>query len=317
MVFYNNPEVAYAYAKRLAERYKDHWNIIWILGGDRPAVYQREGREHDDRPVWRAMARAIEEVYGYDVFITYHTGWPETTVFFPEEDWLDMHTLQSSHGSRTIKAWETIRKGLVLEPRRPMMDLEPCYEDHPVNPWDGKWTREERGYFDDYDVRARTYRGVFAGGVGAAYGHHHVWQFLDTARNNPVWIGDSVFGWQQAINAKGANQIHHLKELMLSRGDFNRMEDSTLIVSERGSDYTDAIIATRSRRGTYAMVYLPQPKPVVIDLDKLKEGRKKISWFNPVTGKYKKIRKRFRGGVQTFTPPNLEQKDWVLVIDVK
>lgn len=316
MVFYNHPEAAYAYAKRLAERYKDHWNIIWILGGDRPAVYQREGREHDDRPVWRAMARAIEEVHGYDVFITYHTGWPETTVFFPEEDWLDMHALQSSHGSRTIKAWESIRKGLVLEPRRPMMDLEPCYEDHPVNPWDEKWTREERGYFDDYDVRARTYRGVFAGGAGAAYGHHHVWQFLDTARNKPIWIGDSIFGWQQAINAKGANHIHHLKDLMLSRGDFDRVEDNSLIVSDRGKDYTDIIIATRNRKGTHAMVYLPQPKPVQIDFDTLEKGRKRVSWFNPVTGRYKKIWKRYRGGVQTLTPPNVEQKDWVLVIDV-
>lgn len=154
MIFNNNPDAAYDYAKKLAERYRNQWNIIWILGGDRTAVYERDGLSHDDRPVWRAMARAIEEAYNNDVFITYHTGWPETTAFFPDEEWLDMHSLQSGHGGMDPKPWETIREGLKLKPSKPMMDLEPCYEDHPVNAWDGKWTRQERGFYDDYDVSA-------------------------------------------------------------------------------------------------------------------------------------------------------------------
>lgn len=317
MVFNNNPEAAYTYARKLAERYKRQWNIIWILGGDRPGTYERDGRYHDDRPVWRAMANAIEEVYENDVFITYHPSWPETTAFFPDENWLDMHALQSSHGNRTFKAWETIREGLRVEPRRPMMDLEPCYEDHPVNVWDGRWTRAERGYFDDYDVRARTYRGVFAGGCGAVYGHHQIWQFVDTTRNDPVWIGDTIIGWQRALTAKAANHIHHLKDLMLSQPDFNRVEDNSLVVSDRGSDYRDVIIATRNRKATYAMVYLPQPKPVEIDLNRLSNGRKRVSWFNPVTGRYTRVKGKFSNGIQIFTPPNQQQKDWVLVIDVK
>ena len=136
-IFKNNPDAAYKYAKKLADRYKDDWNIIWILGGDRQAVYESEGKKHDDRPVWRAMAKAIEETYEGDVFITYHTSSPATTAFFANEDWLDMHTMQSSHGNRTAEAWKVIREGLKVKPHRPMMDLEPCYEDHPVNFWDG------------------------------------------------------------------------------------------------------------------------------------------------------------------------------------
>ena len=318
MIFSNNPDAAYKFAKKIAERYKDSWNIIWILGGDRPAVYEREGREQDDRPVWRAMARAIEETYNNDVFIAYHPGWPETTAYFPHEGWLDMHALQSGHGSRTVKAWETISEGLKVKPRLPMMDLEPCYEDHPVNDWDGKWTREGRGFFSDYDVRARTYRGVFAGGAGAAYGHGQVWQFLDTTRNHtPLAVGDTIIGWKQGITAAGAYQVRHLKDLMLSRADFNRVADINLIVSDRGEDYTNAIIATRNVNGAYAMIYLPQPKPISIDLDRLKKGRKRVSWFNPTNGKHTKIKKRYRDGVQIFTPPSEEPKDWVLIIDVK
>ncbi|MDD3787373.1 MAG: putative collagen-binding domain-containing protein, partial [Petrimonas sp.] len=213
--------------------------------------------------------------------------------------------------------WEIIAEGLKAQPRRPIIDLEPCYEDHPVNPWDNKWTRAERGYFDDYDVRARMYRGVFAGGAGATYGHHHTGQFLDTLRNPPIWVGDTIIGWKKALTAKAANQIHHLKELMLSHPDFNRVEDNGLVASDQGSDYTDQIIATRNEKATYALVYLPQPKTVKIDLDKLKQGRKKIAWFNPVTGKYSKVKEKFNNGVQSFTPPNPQQKDWVLVVEVK
>lgn len=317
-IFKNNPDAAYTYAKRLAERYRDDWNIVWILGGDRQAVYESDGKKHDDRPVWRAMAKAIEETYNGDVFITYHTSSPATTAFFPNEDWLDMHSLQSSHGNRAAKAWDVISEGLKVKPHRPMMDLEPCYEDHPVNIWDGKWTRESRGFFSDYDVRARTYRGVFAGGAGAAYGHCQVWQFFNPeSKNTPVSIGDTIIGWKKGIESIGAYQVRHLKRLMLSHSDFNRIEDNSLIVSDRGKDYTDLIIATRNRKGSYALIYLPQSKPIDIDLDKLMAGRKKVSWFNPANGKYHKIRKSFKTGVQTFTPPNEKQKDWVLVVDVR
>ena len=316
MIFNNNPDKAYEFSKKLAERYRDQWNIIWILGGDRTAVYEREGISHDDRPVWRAMAKGIREICGDEVFITYHTGWPETTQFYPNEEWLSMHTLQSGHGSRTVKSWEVIRSMLKTQNELPVIDLETCYEDHPVNPWDGKWSKSEKGYFDDYDVRARIYRGVFAGGCGIAYGHHHVWQFLDTTRNAPVFIGDTIIGWRNGIHADGANQLKHLKDLMLSRKDFNRIEDNSLVVSDKGSDYKDEIIATRNKKGSYAMIYLPKPDSVTVDMDVLSDGIKSVFCFNPVTGKFTSLENKNLEGLHTFSPSSDIQKDWVLVVDV-
>ena len=90
-----------------------------------------------------------------------------------------------------------------------------------------------------------------------------------------------------------------------------------MVVSDRGSDYRDIIIATRNQKATYAMIYLPQPNPVQVDLNKLSSGRKRVSWFNPVTGKYRRVKGKYSNGTQTFTPPNTQQKDWVLVIDVR
>jgi hypothetical protein len=62
-----------------------------------------------------------------------------------------------------------------LLPSKPVLDAEPNYEDHPVNPWP-KWN-PENGYYRDYHVRKQTYRSVFAGACGVTYGHHSVWQF--------------------------------------------------------------------------------------------------------------------------------------------
>ncbi|HWA33301.1 MAG TPA: glycoside hydrolase family 140 protein [Cyclobacteriaceae bacterium] len=313
-----NRQNAETYARNLATRYAKQWNVIWILGGDRPAVYKshKDQSETDDRQVWRAMATGIESVLGKDAFITYHPagGSLRTSSFLQEEPWLDMHAFQSGHGSRDPQPWKWIREDLALKPHRPVLDMEPCYEDHPVNPWDGKWTRASRGYFNADDVRARIYRGVFAGACGVTYGHHHVWQFLSD-RNPPVNTGDTLIPWRTALNAEAARQMIHLKNLTLSRPYFSRIEDASMIISGGGSTYTDAVIATRDSKGTYAFIYFPLNKTVSIDVTKVRGAVKKIWWYDPRTGK-STAGKDVQSGAKprSFTPPK-EGKDWVLVID--
>jgi hypothetical protein len=310
-----NTANAETYAGLLAKRYGKQWNVLWILGGDRPAVYKgNDGAIHDDRPIWAAMAKGIEDVLSKEAFITYHpAGGPvSTTQYIHQQEWLDMNAFQSGHGSREADAWNWVTRDLSVQPTKPTLDMEPCYEDHPVNPWDGKWTRQ-RGYFTAYDVRARIYRGVFAGACGVTYGHHQIWQFLNKELYEPINPGDTIIGWQKAARAEGAYQMQHLKNLMLSRPYFTRIADQNLIASNKGSTYTDLVLATRDDKSTYAMIYLPQNKPVSIDLSKISGGTKAVWWFDPRTGKATKG-KSAKGGTQTFTPPS-GGPDWVLVID--
>ncbi len=315
-----NKENAEVYGATLAKRYANNWNIIWILGGDRPAVYKRKVDgvevERDDRAIWRAMAKGIESVLGKDAFITYHPsgGSVSTTSYIHDEPWLDLNAFQSGHGSREADAWNWVTRDLAMQPQKPTLDMEPCYEDHPVNPWDGKWTRKERGYFTAYDVRARTYRSVFAGACGVTYGHHQIWQFLNAELNPPINVGDTIIGWQKAAKAEGAYQMQHLKKLMLSRPYFSRIEDQSLIKSEVGSNYKDLLVATRDEKGTYAFIYLPQNKPVSIDLSKLSGDKKVITWYDPRTGKSIKGKPTSGKAVTEFTPPK-NGIDWVLIID--
>lgn len=314
-----NEANAEVYGATLAKRYKNNWNIIWILGGDRPGTYtfKVEGieQEFDDRDIWRAMAKGIESVLGKDAFITYHPmGGTSSSAYFHTDSWLDINAFQSGHGSRETEVWDWVTRDLSMKPQKPTLDMEPCYEDHPVNPWDGKWTRAERGYFNAYDVRARIYRSVFAGGSGVTYGHHQIWQFLNTDLNPAINIGDTLIGWQKAMKAEAATQMQYLKRLMLSRPYFDRVDDQSLIAGDRGVNYTDLIVATRHEKGLYAFVYLPENKPVSIDLSKLSGSTKSISWFDPRTGKTLAGFSTTATGVMSFIPPK-EGKDWVLIID--
>jgi Protein of unknown function (DUF4038)/Putative collagen-binding domain of a collagenase len=312
-----NEENAKKFAALLAKRYSNRWNVIWILGGDRPAVYKTNNDKdsYDDRPIWRAMAEGIQEVLGKDTFITYHPsgGSYSTSQYLHNESWLSMNAFQSGHGSREADAWNWVERDLKLSPQKPTLDMEPCYEDHPVNPWDGKWTRQ-RGYFNAYDVRARIYRSVFAGACGVTYGHHQIWQFLNKELYEPVNIGDTLIGWRTAAKAEAATQMIHLKNLMLSR-PFSRMIDQSLIKSDAGKDYIDQIIATRDQEGSYAFVYVPQSKSFKVDLTKLSGKTKNVWWYDPRTGNATRLRMiKVKNGVLSATPPSL-RKDWVLVID--
>lgn len=310
-----NVQNAEVFGELLATRYKKYWNVVWILGGDRPAVYQRNGQKHNDIPLWRAMATGIERVLGEQAFITYHPagGSQGTSSHLHHEPWLDMNTFQSGHGSRESDPWNWVTRDLEMKPSKPTLDMEPCYEDHPVNPWDGKWTKD-RGYFTAYDVRARIYRGVFAGACGVSYGHHQVWQFLNRDLYDPINPGDTIIGWQKAIHAPAAKQMIHLKNLMLSRPYFTRVSDQSIIASPIGKTYLDFIVATRDKHRSYAMVYLPQNKSISIDLSKISGVKRKIWWYNPETGQAFPDKETKAKKILTLSPPR-QGKDWVLVID--
>ena len=310
-----NEQNAETYGSILAKRYSKNWNIIWILGGDRPATYKKENKDIDDRPTWRAMAKGIEGALGKEAFITYHPsgGSNSTSRYIHEDSWLDMNAFQSGHGSRESEAWDWVLRDLAMKPEKPTLDMEPCYEDHPVNPWDGKWTRQ-RGYFTAYDVRARVYRGIFAGACGVTYGHHQIWQFMNPELYKPINVGDTIIRWQQAKDAEAAGEMQYVKNLMLSRPYFSRIADQSIIKSPAGKDYKDLVYATIDGNKTFAMIYMPQNKPVQIDLSKVSGSKKNAWWYDVRNGKATMVNSVGGKGTKTFSPPK-NGVDWVLVID--
>jgi hypothetical protein len=222
-----------------------------------------------------------------------------------------MNMTQSGHGGgHDVPIWEWITRDRNLLPVKPVIDAEPNYEDHPVNPWP-KWD-PANGYFRDYDVRKQTYRSVFSGAAGVTYGHHSIWQFW-SEREEKINYADRY--WYDALNRPGATQVGYLKSLILSRASLNRIPDQSIILEGQGKGGEFAC-AFKDVRGRYLMVYLPVGKKVKINSGVLMGQKMKVSWFNPRTGKMETSVIMDNSKLLETTSPTIgNEQDWVLVID--
>jgi len=300
---------AYKYGYWLGNRYKNEPNIIWILGGDRPAKTDSS----DWRPVWRQMAKGIIEATNHQCFITYHPsgGNYSTSQYIHNESWLNMNMFQSGHGGgHDAACWDLVTRDRNCAPIKPTLDAEPNYEDHPVNPWP-KWNPDS-GYYRACDVRKQTYRSVFAGAAGVTYGHHAVWQFM-SAREETINYPDR--GWINAIDRPGAYQVGYLRKLTESRPMLSRVPDQTIIISGQG-EKAERIEAFHAGDSSYAMIYLPAGKTITINTSFMKCAAINAWWFNPKDAGIQKIGKLERKDNMEFTSPTTGiENDWVLIID--
>ncbi len=298
---------AYIYGKWLGNRYKNKLNIIWILGGDRPAIVDNT----DYRPIWRAMAKGIKEATGNQCIISYHpSGEKSSSFWFNNEDWIDFHMIQSGHGGgKDLPTWEFILKDYNSFPSKPTLDGEPNYEDHPVKPWP-KWNIDD-GYYRDYDVRRQLYRSVFAGACGVTYGHHSIWQFMN-AKVEAITYPDR--GWINALDRPGAFQAGYLRKLIESKPSLNRIPDNNLIIEGQGIKH-EYIQAFRSAEFSYAMIYIPVGKKIKVDTKSFAK-KIKLCWFNPRNGEYTDMGVFKNNNFLEITPPSTGyENDWVLIIE--
>ena len=299
-------EAAHTYGRWIGARYRDQTNVVWILGGDRPAVHEGV----DFRPIWRAMAAGIDEATGGTALMTYHPcGGTSTSAWLHEEPWLDLNRMQSGHGAgRDTPVWEKIEHDYSLRPVKPTLDGEPSYEDHPVNPWP-VWN-PANGYFRDYDVRKQVYRSVFAGVCGVTYGHHAVWQFYAPERE-PVNHVERT--WSEALERPGASQVQYLRALVESRPFLTRIPDQRILASGAGTG-GEHVQAARDKSGSYALVYLPTSQAVSVRMNRLSGESARAWWYDPRTGSATPLGEYPTEGTHTFTPP-AGGPDWVLVLD--
>jgi hypothetical protein len=309
-----NPENARVYGQYLGQRYRDDTNILWVLGGDRNA----QGYE----AVWAGLAQGLCDGLGLNPFMTYHPmGGTSSSASLHQAEWLSMNMMQSGHCLVDTPNWEMIQADYTRLPAKPVLDGEPNYEDHPIDPYLRQW-RSEYGRFDPCDVRKQAYRAVFAGACGHTYGHHSVWQMWSRERQ-PVTF--AMPPWEEAILRPGAQQLIHLKNLMLSRPYFSRIPGQDMLVdlapappvagpddrlNPRRAAYP---VATRDAGGAYGLVYFPQAEQTFkVDL-RLLNGPVKAWWYDPRSG-----RSHFAGDypsyITSFTSP-IAGPDWVLVLD--
>lgn len=302
------PETAYSYGKWIGKRYKDRKNLIWVLGGDRNP---RENTK--DLEVWNRMAEGILETQNPQnpILITFHPQPTEpggSSNWFHQADWLSFNMHQTGHCPNQ-PTYKKIANDLSLSPQKPTIDGEPMYEEHPKC-----FNAKELGYSEATDIRRIMYWNVFAGAAGQTYGCHAVWQMYDLDKQP---VNAPLKPWHQSLDLEVANQVKHLKSLLLSRNYFDRIPDQNLI-SDSQKDDDHFVSATRSRYGSYALIYFPTGKKTMLNLSSLQGEKLQLTWFDPRTGvsfvKENSIERK-DSAVEVNPPSSGRGNDWVLIVD--
>lgn len=296
------------YGRWIASRYAEY-NVIWILGGDR----------NPDTPLKRqivqAMAYGIRSKDGRNLMTFHPAGWQTSSEWFHHDEWLSFNSRQSSHHQRynsNSRIWDDFQR----TPSKPVLELEPLYEDHPL-----EFKPDNEGYSCAWDVRRALYWSLFYGAAGVTYGHHSVWQMYEDQKGFSP-INNPIMSWREALNRPAARQAIHLKRLMESRPYFSRVPASHFIVEDNIPMVVPGagryrLVATMDAHGTYAMVYTPISRSFSVNTSMIKGKELVAWWYSPRTGEAKKIGKFVNDVLsRTFTPPaEGEALDWVLVID--
>ena len=303
-----NSENAFAFGKWIGNRYRSYDNIVWIIGGD------RNPRENSgDVAIWNRLAEGIVATAGgYDgTLMSFHPQPKEaggSSTWFHGEAWLDFNMHQTGHCADQ-GTYLHIAHDYALSPAKPVLDGEPLYEDHP-----NCFNAKELGHSVPEDIRRIMYWNVFAGAFGQTYGCHDVWQMYLPDREP---VNQPLRPWPRALDLPMANQVKHLKHLMLSRPYLSRIPDQGLINGDQ-ADEPGYKTATRDSGGHYAMVYFPTGGDASLDLSALSADTLEAWWFDPRTGA------SFQGGSVKRTdelfvsaPSSGFGNDWVLVLDAE
>lgn len=282
-------------------RYQAH-NVLWILMGD--GSYKGELAEK-----WKRIGRAVfGETKSAPVAIhPCGRNWPYDYDTFGQESWMDVIGYQSGHGDGQGQcAW--IHSGPAsdewqLKPARPIIDLEPCYED--ILPF----SSEKR--WEAYGVRRNCYWTMLnAPPAGLTYGAHGIWCWHEQERQplDHSWTG-SAKPWHLAKDLPGSFDMKRLAECFTSIQWWKLRPCQELLRQQPyDSDKAKFVSAACSESGDLAMLYLPVGCEIQLNTDKLKQGLQAY-WFDPRTGERTEAKTLSDG---TYNTP--DEQDWVLLI---
>ncbi|HAC92029.1 MAG TPA: hypothetical protein DCF63_15600 [Planctomycetaceae bacterium] len=297
------PEKALTYGKWLGNRYRDA-GIVWILGGDRLVESDRH------RQILDAMAKGLAEGDNGAHLMTFHPrGGQSSSTPFHDAPWLDFNMLQSGH-LPTSTNFIAVENDYARVPIKPCLDGEPSYEYPP----DAMPAKRPVGALQ---VRRNAYWSMFAGAFGHTYGTHPVWQMYAPG-HKPLW--DVTTAWHDSLDLPGANQLSHLKKLILSRPFLSRIPDQSLVVAGQAVGI-GRIQATRDGQpdqsdATYAMVYIPDQRQASIKTQRIAADEIRACWFDPSSGVTQEIGLFKNQPTRSSETPTRETgSDWVLILD--
>ena len=338
----------YEYGHFLGKRYRDQKHVMFSVAGEFVTITARPDRSNAkwggpiseaQREYLNALGRGLRDGGKGNHLITIHgNGGPNARpgTYFFDEQWCDFLTNQGS----VLPIDDMIQGDYNRHPPKPTHLGENSYEGigmygarQPLgNRKAGAWI-----------TRFHAYWSVFMGGFGYTYGHWDLWHMntlkigrtaRDWTRVEPFKSNDGSFTEAQ-LNAEGAGDMIHLKNLMLSESITSRVPDQSLITpATRGSDFgVDLRVATRGHDRTWAFVYSTKGDSFTVIMNKLAGPSVDGFWYNPRSGKWhvgnsdQTARAPYIMAIPSgpsapnveFNPPGspAEGNDWVLILNTR
>ena len=272
---------ARAWAKWLAQRYKDVPNIVWSMTPE---------AKQEFIPVLRELAAGLHEGDGGYHLITFKPDpAPYSSSFIHNEDWLDFNSMQTWNGVKLI--YPMVTKDYNLKPVKPVLMAEGAYE-----------AGSEYGFdVTPLWIRRQAYYSCLAG-AHHTYGHNDSWRVLLT--------------WKKALDAPGARQMGVLKKIFLGRKEWWYLVPDQSIFASGGQTGGDVLnLAAHHKNGEWIMVYLGSKSSFSINMNKITAGNKVDAfWIDPKNGDSVPIGNFSNTGVKYFSTPD-EWEDAILILE--
>ena len=272
---------ARAWARWVAERYRDVPNLIW-------SMYPKATDEFI--PVCRELAAGLQEGDGGAHLISVH---PDPSVasssFIHDEAWLAFNMIQTCNSYDRI--YDTVTADYLRTPVKPVVMAEGAYEGAQF----GRLHTE-------HHIRKQAYWTQLAGGYHV-YGHNDNWT--------------SPMSRQQWMDSPGSASLRVFREVITSCDEWwNMIPDQSVFESGEGSGY-ELNTAARSAAGRWMMAYLSEPTTVSVRLAALgAAGKLRAHWIDPTSGGRTPAGTFAAAGTQVFTSPK-GWKDAVLLVEAQ
>lgn len=274
------------------------YHCLYILAGD-----ARYNAAEMDR--WKKIGRAVFAGFPGLLVTTHPTGMNFPWKDWHDEQWLTVLGYQSGHGddANTVKwihSGPPAECGKRKDFTRPVINLEPPYEDH--------YGYQSRKPHSAYSVRRAVYWSLLATPVaGFTYGGHGVWSWntrpgehpTDHAGTGPAKV------WKEALDLPGATQMGHVRTCFESLPWTELRPAQEFVTQDSGKDDPMKFVSCSAAGGVY-VYYFPAGATAAIRLH-VRGHEGAIRWFNPRSGKWDD--KMPRG---LFAPP--DDNDWILVV---
>ena len=283
------------YGRYLGKRYAAYDNILWFHGND----YAQHTPENDKLATAIALGiKEFDQRHLHTIEIDWEQKWATS---LSDERWAPIVGLSAAYTYKPVYLPLLEDYNRKMEHRVPTFMVESSYEfEHLGGAQLGT----------PHQLRMQEYTSNLCGSTGQLYGNKYTWPFLP--------------GWKDKLDTPGAVQMAYVQALFEPRNWYQLVPDQEHKVVTHGwgtFGQFDYVPAARTPDGTLVMAYVPEARPITVDMTQL-NSPVTARWYDPASGKFRDIpgSPLPPTGTHDFQTPGENadgpgNADWILVLE--